>query len=906
MILESFEIENWSCIRKATVSALPATGVVVLHAPNQTGKSSIVEALRATLFDFKPNSKDQGLKRFFPNWTEEPPRVTITFRVGEDRYRVTKKFKKGDGSLERETAGGWTTITRAQAEVHDQTLSLVGGKESDKGLTQLLWLPQTSYRLPTGGKFDPDVQAQLRNVLGVMQTPLDDSFIVKVKKNWATWHTPTSKPGEEPKRPKAFAQDKEKLDAAETNLARLDAEQQLIEKTLMRIEHLEGESRRLRGDFTRHEAEVQGLQAESTRIQARLEAFKLAELQVKNADAAVEDAKKKLGDRTAAEKLAKEAEAALEAAKDRADKTGRSLMETENALQEHRRRTAELLGQARLVRTEMNAADAQQRLIQHQTTLTDLEDKLKRAEELHQELVLLKDLDLREPAPDKKTLDELTANRTEVRKLEADLRAAAMVMNIVAEPGSSAAVEVDGVIETSGTKTWPVRRRAEVKIAGWGRIEIARGSDARGLDEVENDLEEHNRLFREKIAVYGLSGQDPAALDVLQKRLATRAIRAADRTRIEKDLKRLAPKAVEALRTEVAGLSTLIETLQKDFAGSPRLADPKGQADILREQFKKLEAEIEASTRAETETTLRIDAKPAGLRIQASQAQNDLATAEATARIRHENVERLPTHEQTSVALAAAEQNRSEARSALAAACLTEEEEALPGRLIAAADSLSQYKLRLDEVHKELHTLQGSVGKEGLHQERAEAAAVVDILKRKRDRDELDAKSYDRIYALFEECRQKQLSTVTGPVTDRVIRWMRLTGIIDYQSFECGDDFLPVSLHRKDGNGAMLLQNESTGAQEQIALMTRLALGSVLASSGEPAVAVLDDPLTHSDSGRLQRMRTVLKAAAAGDPHANPPAGPLQILVFTCHPEWFQVDSTTTIDLGNAANLDRI
>jgi hypothetical protein len=52
-------------------------------------------------------------------------------------------------------------------------------------------------------------------------------------------------------------------------------------------------------------------------------------------------------------------------------------------------------------------------------------------------------------------------------------------------------------------------------------------------------------------------------------------------------------------------------------------------------------------------------------------------------------------------------------------------------------------------------------------------------------------------------------------------------------------------------------------------------------------------------------MRAVLQAAAAGDPSAYPSVGPLQILVFTCHPEWFRVDATTMIDLGNPTFMDR-
>jgi predicted ATP-dependent endonuclease of OLD family len=52
MIIEGFEVENWACIKKLVVDGLPPTGVIVLHGPNRTGKSSLVRALRACLMDY--------------------------------------------------------------------------------------------------------------------------------------------------------------------------------------------------------------------------------------------------------------------------------------------------------------------------------------------------------------------------------------------------------------------------------------------------------------------------------------------------------------------------------------------------------------------------------------------------------------------------------------------------------------------------------------------------------------------------------------------------------------------------------------------------------------------------------------------------------------------------------------
>ena len=52
-------------------------------------------------------------------------------------------------------------------------------------------------------------------------------------------------------------------------------------------------------------------------------------------------------------------------------------------------------------------------------------------------------------------------------------------------------------------------------------------------------------------------------------------------------------------------------------------------------------------------------------------------------------------------------------------------------------------------------------------------------------------------------------------------------------------------------------------------------------------------------------MRAVLKDASAGVPGLTPPAGPLQVVVFTCRPEWFIFDGATIIDLSKPDVLSK-
>jgi hypothetical protein len=194
MIIEGFEIENWTCIKKLAVSGLPPTGVIVLHGPNRTGKSSLVQALRACLMDY--SSTSTALKSCYPRGSGEKPTVSVTFTAGGTTYRIKKGFGSNKSELScRTSTGDWKVETTSATDAHSRVCDYAGGDDSNKGLRQLLWLTQAEFRLPDPKKFDADVQAQLRGILGVLQTALDDRFIERVKKRWNIWYSGQRKVG---------------------------------------------------------------------------------------------------------------------------------------------------------------------------------------------------------------------------------------------------------------------------------------------------------------------------------------------------------------------------------------------------------------------------------------------------------------------------------------------------------------------------------------------------------------------------------------------------------------------------------------------------------------------------------------------------------------------------------------
>ena len=115
-----------------------------------------------------------------------------------------------------------------------------------------------------------------------------------------------------------------------------------------------------------------------------------------------------------------------------------------------------------------------------------------------------------------------------------------------------------------------------------------------------------------------------------------------------------------------------------------------------------------------------------------------------------------------------------------------------------------------------------------------------------------------------------------------------------------GDRFLPEGLVRRNGHPERLdvLEDESYGTIEQLGLLVRLALGGVLARD-EPVTAILDDPLAHADASKHRRILDIIRMAAEGNAGWNPPAGRLQILILTCHPDRFDhLPGARQIDLG--------
>ncbi len=915
MILQGFEIENWACIKRVAVSGLPETGIAVLHGPNGTGKSSIVAALRACLLDCKSDSTSKDLRRWFPKVGNDKPRVAVTFRAHGETWRITKHFGSKDSKLEQQSAGGaWRVIQSTASDAHQQLRSLLGDKNSDQGLHQLLWVTQAKFHLPHAKDFDSDVQSQLRAALGVLQTPLDDAFIQRVKDAWSRWFGARSKPGETPRLRKDCPLDKARsaLESQRAELAELDQKHQSVERMTERCSELEIVARDLRRQMDNKRGTCNVLQQEYEKSLTRLESYRLAKERVAASEQALAAA-------TEASERRKKAEAAAREAQALADKTvlhdeeiSQRLVAAEHKLRDLRTEVQRVREAEREIQAQLNQVTERREALLRAEKLDHARRDLQRVEALVAELEELKRQERERPAPDAAAIKKLAENRTIAGQLRSKLEAAAMTLAIEPQPGAApSSLAIDGGMPvepapTAGTPNrFTVRRHAELTIPGWGRVKVTQGSDARSLDQLESDVEKVERAFAEAVAPYGSAAADPTALDQLRGRLAEKNVRIPRLKQVAEEVNRQAPKGLEVLREEVARLGKLITASNTPQPDTVTLAELEHLAGRLKLDLQQQSASCGSLEKQIEQLQREIDGVP-GLRREASEVRDRLIGQRALAEFARAELEKMPTSAQIDADIAAANAALATAKTALEAAALTEDEETIRDRLDAAIEGLRGLQQRLGDVQEEFNQLKGAISQsEGDHVRRSEAAARVQELQRCVNHETLESDAYHRLYSLFEECREKQLGAVMGPIHDRVLRWIRLLRIGGYQSVRFNDHFLPEKLVGANGDTELLFDEESTGTIEQIALMVRLALGSTLSRPEAPVVAVLDDPLTHSDVWRLDRMRAVLKAAAAGDASSSPAAGPLQVLVLTCHPEWFAIDGATMIDLSRPEVLSR-
>jgi DNA repair exonuclease SbcCD ATPase subunit len=194
--LLAIAVEHFRCIREASVTFGP--GLNVLYGPNDLGKSSLAEAIRAALLLLSTSGEG---KNFVPAGTDNAPKVVLTFEAeeGAGQWRITKTFgARGAAVLESSPDGmKWKNVASGR-DVDGRVRGLLawgipspGGKGAQHGMGNAFL---TTALLGRQGEVDAILAANIEddkdpsgreivtralNVLG--QDPLVQSLLARLE-----------------------------------------------------------------------------------------------------------------------------------------------------------------------------------------------------------------------------------------------------------------------------------------------------------------------------------------------------------------------------------------------------------------------------------------------------------------------------------------------------------------------------------------------------------------------------------------------------------------------------------------------------------------------------------------------------------------------------------------------------
>ncbi|MGH0031108.1 MAG: ATP-binding protein, partial [Myxococcota bacterium] len=391
--------------------------------------------------------------------------------------------------------------------------------------------------------------------------------------------------------------------------------------------------------------------------------------------------------------------------------------------------------------------------------------------------------------------------------------------------------------------------------AAWGvddHADAVRTFAAR--EEAERRLAEHEQLLRD-----ALGDETPDGLDARVAALEAR------RDTLEAERADLfpAPPDTDAAQALLDESEQAHERARADFDDAGRRRDALvGRHRQLSEQHRETAVRLELAQRSFGDLDERLAAARAEASDDSLREEQELRSARARQ----------------------FEKTASDASEALAAL----DPEGTEARLSRARHQREQRARELARVHDEATEVAARLqvrGEAGLYEH-------VETARAEADRAERHARSLARRAAaakrLLETLRAERDATRDGYAEPLVRRIEELGALVFDDGFAVElDDELRVARRILHGT-SLRFDQLSAGAREQIALLARLAVATLVASDGG-APLVIDDALGHSDPQRLARIGRALGAAA---PHC-------QIVVLTCTPDRYRhVESAHAVQLG--------
>lgn len=852
-------------------------GLNLVIGPNEMGKSTLLAALRAVLFE-RYSSRARAITELQNDRGGNAPVVEARFELDGEIYTVTKRFVKRPYARLECPDGVALEGDGAEAKLREllgfSEAGARGASEESVGMWGVLWVRQ-------GMSFGaPEISGAARSSLGgVLESEVGEVLGGRrgrelpqiIERQLGEWLS------ERQRRPRGEYQEAiGERDRVTAELDDLQSKRDELSNTLESLEAAQGRAQQLESG-AQDERDREALEAARVELQREVELeAKIGEEQAKVelSERARDEAVSALAEREALRARLADSEAAL--ARDQVslaelEEQDRAELEQLEELSSRRRASAEAEERAQAADTHgrdmLNAISEARQIEQLEASQTGALDAEQRLGEARRQIEAMSvDADL---------VERIRREERRLDRAQARLGAAATRISFDIPEGRAEGVEINGAPLADSANPTEAVEPVAIMIPERGRIVVYPNIENRS--ELLEERASAEAGFRAALTEAGVESLAQAEAELRRREQLERETASA-----QEALSAHAPEGAAALADQLAARRERLEAQMAalELDDLPALEEAETSAHRARNALAEAREAAWAAREAYEERDLSLNDQ-----------RQQLSDLRAAVRQRSELVEQLRGEleraravlpdENLSAAVVAKEAEMAQQGQALAALTAGRSESARE----MTETRIARLERSIDARREERAGLQAQIA--GLQQrlEVQEAAGIDEqIATAEREREQAAGRVErierqiavrDLALGALREAEQEARERYLAPVVRGIRPYLQM---LFPQAELTMDDDLRVSAILREAGYEESFERLSMGTQEQLAVLIRLAFADLLAEQGRPAAVILDDALVFSDDQRMQTMFDILNLAAQR----------VQIIVFTCRAQLFE------------------
>ena len=870
------QLRNYRGVVKSDVN-FSQSGVTIVEGPNEVGKTAISEGLQLAI-DLPDSSRSALVRAVQPVGRDEGPEVEISLSSGKYELVYRKRWlRQPETTLEIRTPHHENLTGR---EAHDR-LKAILAETLDEELWRALRIQQgTELMLPNFGM--PSMGRALdRAAGGDLATDREETLWTRIGEEYDKYWTPTGQLRVERR------SSGQRVQEAKDRVAELTRQLQDIESDAAEMSRLIDESTRLSEamkEFEKSERELDQRWNAIDRLRSeveRLDAIHSASEAQRDSAASKWQRRETLiatldASTRALAELEAEATAAvpgLEAATRRREEAAAAHKDADAAVREVRARLSRAIDDRDHLRQLIEVEQLKER---HDRYLV-AEETLKRAEAY-----------LESSRVDDEVAKQIEEAYIEDERARSAAGSAAASMEVTALRDMTLEVgdEIVALAVNEINRTL-VEDEVVLTIPDVAQIRVSAGPESRGMAEQRRKTQETYRLLCEGVGVADATEARRAAQEQQDaQRNKEEALKA-----IERELRDLTP---DVLLGKVKNLTERVASYSKERPENPPLPPDLDEAQRIEAEVSGLVNDCDAKLRDCEVASQNAEGELNGVRIDEAgrTAKIEVATSSKRDDASQLALDREGQADEAFVAAVAAAQEKEAGDRKSLDEAKVQLSDADPDTVAALLDNAKQATKRaMDELQSNRdrqNGLRSSLdlrGEQGLQTSLDEAANQLNHFVREHERQEARAEAALLLRETFAKHRQQARQHYIEPFKESIDQLGR---IVFGPTFAVElDEDLQVVRRTLDGT-TLDVDQISTGAREQLGVLSRLACAVIVSPMDGGAPVMIDDALGWSDPQRLQGMGAAI--AAAGKQ--------CQVIVLTCTPgRYSHVGSAQVVSL---------